>query len=160
MLIYSCKAMVSTVIMIVITCSADAIAKFGGEWNGDDPSEEGKAIVLVIDLQLFHKGFNLQVASLMIFLAVPSSWGFAANAIARMHRNGQENTTRAIYLVNAGHSGDLNKFKLLDQFRLITHWSLNMTVGDVAAVRRDLTRGLKVDTGLDIEDWQAAIEID
>jgi hypothetical protein len=84
---------------------ADAIAKFGGEWNGDDPSEEGKAIVLIIDLQLFHKGFNLQVAGLMIFRAVPSSWGFAANAIARMHRNGQENTAQALYLVNAGHSG-------------------------------------------------------
>ena len=34
-----------------------------------------------------------------------------------------------------------------------------MAAGDVAAVRRDLTRGLK-DTGLDIEDWQAVIEID
>ena len=77
-----------------------------------------------------------------------------------MHRSCQENTTRAIYPANAGHSEGLNKLKLLDQSRLITDWSLNMTVGDVAAVRRDLTCGLEDDTRSDIEDWQAAVEID
>jgi tetratricopeptide (TPR) repeat protein len=110
---------------------------FDGQLGGEPPAE-ARAVILIVDIALIKRGWNIQAVDEIIFWNIPWTYSAALETITRAYRGGQLHKVWVWYLVNVGNELEKKLMISLDNVSAITDYSLEMMAGDVEGFRKAL----------------------